>query len=330
MRGRNTHTVPAILYMLLISFVLFGCEGAPNAGENVITGVSSIQDLDRAAVFSFAVMSDNKGDSPTNSPRFAHMVSWIGESGDRFVIGLGDHVKKGKQNSFLPFLKENAWWHENFYPCAADGENEYYGRGQDDWGAGGAIFREVNLAGRPNVTIRENGCEYYARITVEGYVIHLIQLHYPDEPAQKSIAFPKESRNWLIATLHSIHKGPKDIVITCAHSHNGFWMQVLSEKQRKTVMDTCDLVFSATTHHWERGTVEGYEHDGALLLNTGSITFPKDSPYGYIEVHVLENPLRLVAQYIDADSEKRELRESGVFAYVKTAGGAVDVAKFRK
>ena len=320
----------AVFCMYCFSSAASGFAGVFPAGDDVVRGVSTIEDLDLVAVFSFAVMSDNKGDSPSSSPRFAHMAAWMEQSGDRFVIGLGDHVKKGMKNSFLPFIRENTWWHENFYPCVADGENEYYGRGQDDWGAGGAIFREIGLAGRPTVTIRENGCEYYARIQADGFTIHLIQLHFPDEPAKSSIAFPKESRRWLAATLQSIHKGPKDIVIACAHSRYGFWNTVLSNKQRKTVMEKCDLVFSATTHYWERIVVRGYEHDGALLLNTGSITFPRNSPYGYVEVHVLENPLRLVAQYIDADREKRLLRDYGEYAYVKVVGGPVAMAKFRK
>lgn len=319
---------PLMLAALLL--MTPGCAGVLGAGEDTVRGIRSIEDLDRAAVFTFAIMSDNKGDSPASDMHFARMADWIRESGDRFVIGLGDHVKKGWGNSFIPFIRENEWWREHFYPNAADGENEYYGKGQGDWGAGGGIFRDAGLSDRGNVTIRDNGCEYYARIQAEGYTVHLIQLHFPDQPSKSGIAFPKDSRKWLVSTLDSIEKGPKDIIVACAHSRYGFWIHTLSKKQRKTVMEKCDLVLSATTHFWERKIVHGYEYDGALVLNTGSITYPRNCPYGYIQVHVLENPQRLVAQYIDAGRETRELSKIGGFAFIKAAGGPVAAAKFRK
>ena len=117
----------------LLYVVLIGCEGITNPMKNTSFTISSIEDLDSKAVFNFAIMSDHKGDSPSSSIHFANMVRWISESNARFVIGLGDHVKKGKKNSFLNFLHNNTWWHSNFYPNVADAENEFYGKSQADW-----------------------------------------------------------------------------------------------------------------------------------------------------------------------------------------------------
>lgn len=285
--------------------------------------VETIQQLDEMAVFSFAIMSDNKGDSPLSREPFARMVQWIQESGDSFVVGLGDHVKKGWRNDFLPFVRGNSWWHDHFYPNVADGENEYYGSGQGDWGAGGAILDEVDLRQRPGVVVRENGAEYYAAIPAEsGYTVHLIQLHFPDTPTNPQLAFPEDSRAYALEALAAIDKGPKDLIVMAAHSINGDWLSAISAQQQRQIMEKADLVLSATTHRFQRNTAEGYDEHGALHINTGSITYPNGTPEGYVEVHVLEDPVRLVVQFIDATRETRQL-QGPRFAFLKEIGGGV-------
>jgi len=318
-----------LLWLSVICTVVIGCTGFRNQWQNTLSEIGTIEELDRAAVFNFAIMSDNRGDSPSNSSHFARMVSWISESNARFVIGLGDHVKKGRENSFLTFLQCNTWWHNNFYPNAADGENEFYGKNQGDWGAGGKIFNAVDLYQRKNVLIRKNNCEYYARISIDEYTVHLIQLHYPDQPPESEKAFPEDSRNYLTTILESVEKGPKDIIIACAHSRMGFWTHKLSDDQLAVVMDKCDLVLSATTHYFERIMLPGYENSRVLFINTGSITFPRNCPFGYVEVHVIENPLRLVVQYIDAGFEKRKLQRYRAFSSMKVIGGPVMYPRFK-
>ncbi len=318
------------IYFSFLFLFSAGCAGRLYDGSQVIRNVRSIEDLDRAAVFSFAIMSDNKGDSSASKKEFSRMVSWMQASGDRFVIGLGDHVKKGRENDFIPFLRSNDWWRSNFYPNIADGENEYYGAGQGDWGAGGRFLNETGLTGRRNISLRKNHCEYYARIDIEGCTVHLIQLHFPDTPGEDRIAFPEESREYLVSTLESIDKGPRDIIIACAHSRWGSWLGSLSGNQRKLVMNTCDLILSATTHYFERIILPGYEHHGALVLNTGSITWPRGCPPGYVQVHVLENPLRIAAQYIRADRDERILERFGDYMWMKVIGGPVMQPRFKR
>jgi len=311
------------LLVSILILIVAGCSKIRRFEGGGLSGVRTIEDLDKKAVFSFAIMSDHKGDSPKSSKRFANMVRWIRESNDRFVIGLGDHVKRGRENSFLEFLKEDGWWHRNFYPNVADGENEFYGESQADWGAGAPILDEVDLSERPNVVVRDNGCEYYAKIRIKGYTVHLIQLHYPDQPKVDSLAFRQDSKQYLVDLLRSIDKGPKDIIIAAAHSRTGFWIDQLSDEQRRVVMDKCDLLLSGTTHRWKRKIVPGYEDSGPLIVNTGSVTHAgRGCPYGYVEVHVIENPLRLVVQYIDADRPEREMQH-GEYAFIKIVGGRI-------
>ncbi len=311
-----------ILMVLLVSLA-----ASASASSN-FSGVRNIEHLDRLAVFSFAIMSDNKGDFPNNSPEFARMVEWVEESGDKFVIGLGDHVAKDLEDRFLSFLADNKWWHDHFYPNVADGENEYYGKGQWDWGAGKKILDVVRLSSRKNVQIRPNGAEYYARIVAEGYTVHLIQLSFPDEPADPGLAFPPDSRKYLVETIRGIEKGKKDIIIACAHSHYGSWVGLLSKEQRNVVMEKTDLVLSATVHVFARIPVKNRDARGALCVNTGSVTYPRFfSPPGYVEVHVLENPFRLIVQYIRVNAESRKLQPFP-YAWIKYIGGKIESAKF--
>jgi hypothetical protein len=315
--------VAVLIVMALVPGVTAQAPQSPG-----IRGICIIGDLDKAAVFSFAAMSDNHNDSPKTALDFGKMVKWIRESRDEFVIGLGDHLDKGLGRSFLDFLAENRWWHDHFYPNVADHENDFYGRGQWDWGAGKKILDEVDLRSRKGVEVRPNGAEYYARIRVKGYTVHLIQLSYPDEPPDPDVAFRPDSRRYLADTIEKIDKGEKDIIIACAHSRYGWWTYLLSDEQRKIVMEKADLVLSATTHVFARIRVEGYEDHGALCINTGSITYPRLlTPPGYVQVHVLEKPLRLVVQYVHANLEQRQL-QSGEYAWVKYINGKIELARF--
>lgn len=281
----------------------------------------TIQWLDKHAVFSFAIMSDHKGLSPVDSEPFARMTEWIKEDGDQFVIGLGDHLKIDRPNTFLNFLKENAWWHENFYPNVADGENEYYGKDQNAWGAGAPFLDVVDMKMRPNVSIGENGCEYYAKINAAGYTIHLIQLHFPDHPREDRLSFREKSKIYMENILRNMDKGPKDIVIVAAHSISGFWMESLTQEQKDLVAQKCDLALSATTHHFERKKLSEYGDRGALMINTGSITYADEgSVNGYVRVHVLENPLRLDVKYINVDDTPEQM-PGYEYAYTKIVGG---------
>ena len=314
---------------IILLILTFGCSQQYKFENGKIIGIQTIQDLDKAAIFNFAIMSDNKGDSPQSSKRFARMVKWLENSKTKFVIGLGDHVKKDWENSFLEFLKQNQWWKNHFYPNIADGENEYYGKSQGDWGAGAPLLDVVNLSKKENVIIRENGCEYYAIIPINKYTIHLIQLHYSDNPENDSIAFIEDSKQYLLNTLKSINKGEKDIIIVAAHSRTGSWIQLLSDEGEKLVMEKADLVLSATTHFFERFEYEGYENHSALCINTGSITYPNYwCPGGYVQVHVLKKPFALVVQYINADRAEIEMQNFD-YAFIKIINGEILKTNFR-
>ena len=311
---------------LLISGVILQSTGIAEEG---LPGVESVGDLDRLADLHFAIMSDNKGDSPLSSVEFARMTAWIKEGHPAFMIGLGDHVKYRWENTFIPWLQSDPWWREHFYPNVADGENEYYSptHSQSDYGEGAPILDLVELDAHASV-IRPNKSEYYAQISVGDYTVHLIQMHFSDQPMDAAVAFPESSQAWLMATLKDIEKGDKDLIIVAAHSRTGSWDMVLSPERRQLLLNKVDLVLSATTHRFEAWVPEGFEGGDAVCINTGAVNYPGPmTPNGYVEIHLIES-MGIVGQYIDLTQTGRRLQR-GRFAWIKPKDGPMRYLNLR-
>ncbi len=270
-------------------------------------------EVDRAAAAAFVIMSDHKGYSPHDSDEMERMVDWSREMGAAFTIGMGDHLKRGWTNLIFRHMAEDAAWRNRWYPNVADGENEYYGSGQDDWGAGGELLEDVGMYGRPGVTVRPNGAEYYARLPLADHTVHLIQLHFSDSPGNDSLAFRESSRAWLDSMLSVLPDSPRNIIVVGAHSRLGRWVHILQEDRRAHLLSRADLVMSATTHHFER-----FDHgqDSAFVFNTGAVNFGAGLPdgtrdNGFTTVHLLREPDRLLIQYVSLISETRSLAPQG-------------------
>ena len=154
------------------------------------------------------------------------------------------------------------------YPNVADGENEYYSptHRQSDYGEGAPILDLVELDAHASV-IRPNKSEYYAQISVGDYTVHLIQMHFSDQPMDAAVAFPESSQAWMMATLKDIEKKDKDLIIVAAHSRTGSWDMVLSPERRQLLLNKTDLVLSATTHRFEAWVPEGFEGE-TLFVST--------------------------------------------------------------
>ena len=278
----------------------------------------SIRNLDNMAAFSFSIISDNKGYSVENSHMFK-CDKWIREAGDLFILGLGDHLKDNRANPFLDLIKNDSLWHNHFYPNVADGENEYWGEDQADWGAGAPILDYVDLSSRKNVKIRDNRCEYYAVEEYDGIKVHIIQLHYSDTPDDPSIAFKESSRKYLFNILNSINKTQNDIIVVLAHTHH--WVDQLSKERKLVLMNKADLILDANTHSYKIYNSLGDSVDtSAIAFNTGAVGNSADS--GFLQVHVLKNPTRLIVQYQRTRNESRELQKKG-FAYEKIINGKI-------
>ena len=286
-----------------------------------------INDLDRDAVFSFSIMSDNKGYAPSNSEDMRKCDAWIREAGDKFILGLGDHVKDNRANPFLDLIKNDSLWHNHFYPNVADGENEFWGEGQGDYGAGEPIIEYVNLPARPNVKMRNNNCEYYALEKHSGVNVHIIQLYYSDTPKDPDIAFKKDSREYLMNVLDTLNKGLNDIIIVLAHTDH--WIYVLSKENREKLLKKADLILDANRHVYRRYDLGNEtQKNGALVLNSGSVGNSGVSS-GFLQIHVLKDPLRMIIQYQETKGDKRELKKDGM-AFEKVIGGPVTEVDWSK
>lgn len=284
----------------------------------LLSAQMSIKKLDSAASFSFSIMSDNKGYSVEN-PEMFKCDKWIREAGDRFIIGLGDHVKDNRPNPFLELIKNDSLWHNHFYPNVADGENEFWGKDQADWGAGSPIFDFVDLCNRANVKVRENKCEYYALEEYEGIKVHIIQLHFSDSPDDPLFALNESTRTYLMSTLDSIDKTDNDIIVVLAHT--GPWVNQLSEERKTKLLGKADLILGATTHRYERYYLsDKYIDTGAIAFNTGAVGNSGDN--GFLQIHVLKNPTRMIIQYQRTKNDSRELQKDG-FAYEKIINGKI-------
>ncbi len=302
--------------------VTYAATAQPQKATQVgLPGVQVIADLDRLADLHFIIMSDHKGDSPLSSVEFARMAAWMEAGKPAFVIGLGDHVKHRWENSFIPWIQSEPWWREHFYPNVADGENEYYSptHRQSDYGEGAPILDLVDLEAHAQV-IRPNRSEYYAQIPAGDYTVHLIQMHFSDQPADVAVAFPESSRAWMMDTLKHIEKGEKDLIIVAAHSRSGAWDMILSPERRQLLLNKADLVLSATTHRFQAWVPEGFEDSDAVCVNTGAVNYPGPmATNGYVEVHLIKS-VGVVGQYIDLTRTGRRLQR-GRFAWVKPVDG---------
>ena len=285
---------------------------------SLLSAQMTIEKLDNIASFSFSIMSDNKGYSVENE----HMYKcdkWIREAGDSFILGLGDHVKDNRPNPFLDLLKNDSLWHNHFYPNVADGENEFWGEEQADWGAGAPILDYVNLYSRTNVKVRENKCEYYALEEHEGIKVHIIQLHYSDSPDDPLFALNESTRKYLMNTLDSINKTDNDIIVVLAHT--GPWVNQLSEERKTKLLSKADIILGATTHRYERYYLSDKNIDtGAIAFNTGAVGNSRDN--GFLQIHVLKNPTRMIIQYQRTKNDSRELQKPK-FAYEKIINGKI-------
>lgn len=330
-------TVPVELLPILVVQVLLSLTGvrgaipassAPLMEDGIIQLRPTIAALRARAAFSFAIVSDHKGHCPQSRKPMKNCVAQVAQLAPAFAVGLGDHLTHRRDpkhwpNTFLDFLRDDPFWRRHFYPNIADGENAYYGQGQGDWGSGRGLTAYLDMYRWPEVALRHNGCEYYARIPVKKHVVHLIQLYFSDNPRDPAVAFTQDSRDYLVKTLQRIDKQPgRDLIVVGAHTGN--WPRVLSQSEREILLAKADLVLGATTHHFERYS---YGDAAALVINTGSAGFASRCHNGWVSAHVFADPLAVLVQYQNADQpDLRVVAEP--FGFVKVVDGRVFPMKF--
>lgn len=314
-----------IILSVIIIHLLFSLN---YSGDDVINGklrnVENYKDIENQSIFNFSVISDNHGKSPYENIFMAKANYHIRKSNDVCILGLGDHLTNNGTNDFLFFMCNDPFWKANFYPTISDHENAFYGKGQDDWGAGKPFFDAVDIVHRKNVAFSNEGVDYYAIIDApKGYKIHFISLHFPDEPTDTRLSFRESSKIFLHQTLLTINKTNRDIIVVGAHSRFGSWINELNAEQMKLLLTKADLVLSASTHYYERFTLNGYANKGPLIMNSGSIINPRfGGQPGFVQVHVMEQHRGLYVHYVDVSKPTTVIRSSP-FAYFRSFDGNI-------
>ena len=235
---------------------------------------------------------------------------------------MGDHLKYRWENTFIDWIKGQPWWRQHCFLNVADGENEYYSPNHMQWayGAGAPVLDLVDLDAQAQIE-RPNAFEYYARISVGDYTVHLLQMHYSDQPEDAAVAFPEASRAWMMETLAGIDKGAQDLILVAAHSRQGSWDMVLAPRRRQALFAKADLILSATTHSFKAWVPEGFESDSGVCVNTGAVNYTGwMTPNGYVEIHVLAASGAIVGQYMDLGQTQRRLQPAP-FAWIKPKDG---------
>jgi hypothetical protein len=312
-------------FTALTAFVLVSVSGS-------YAGITTIEELDKAKVFSFAIMSDNKGfgaeGTNPNNVITKKFVDWV-SANDEFCLGVGDHftTSSAERLKFRDVMEKNTYFHNNFYPIAGDHDNEtqlFYGTiGSDtDWGRGWVIFKMLNnFFERPEVEFRpkqsakvlsggkyydDQLVDYYAKRSKGGFTVHVLGLHYGDHSA-----FALPTKNFMISKLKTLAatKTDRDIIVVLAHSIDKFFLNAIAGKymtqsEADLVMNTADLVCDASVHKfWRHRDYDGkYDGNEALWINTGVLDVASTCLAGYVNIHVFDNPPRFTMQWIETEN----------------------------
>jgi predicted alpha-1,2-mannosidase len=292
--------------------------------------ISTIDQLDEAAEFSFSILSDNQGNS--ESGPISKAIPWI-RSHDKFCIGNGD-LFNGNNDTFQNVLSDvNDWFHYNFYPVIGDHDNEIRIDGvrghEKDWGRSYIVFDMVaGIYNRPNVEFRvpenrkvlsrgeqydDQYLDFYAKETHGKFTVHIIAVHIGD----KSV-FAKRSANFMYNKVKELSKSKTDhdIIVLVAHDERWFsraWQEwgVWKADQIDFMLGNTDMIVCSSDHRFRRvHELDGRVPNQALIVDSGQCNATRG---GYLEVHVFDNPPRLTAQYTECADETSRVLQVGAY-----------------
>ena len=250
------------------------------AVKPVLTGAGPTAPADGEKVlFTFVIFGDNKSGGPWLDVVFENMRK-IRPS---FVIGMGDHYNgKGTMESFDRSVRR-AFGYGRFWPTQGDNEDQYWGGSQRAFKAQHKYFVRIGLfdaTGRPRrVGIKNANAEmmdYYARFTVAGMTVHLVNLYDQD-----SMEMQPSTIAWAHRVLPEIKKAkakaetkkPAEPWIVMAH--DGMWW--LKHFKGGHAIYSCDLLMGAS---WHKYALFGAQRGGTnLAMNTSAVGRDDNSWY---------------------------------------------------
>ena len=155
--------------------------------------ITNIDQLDNTAVFSFVVISDNRGGGGGTN----NTIKWINKAPHKFGIANGD-LFNGNNDTFDQVMKNDPFIHNKTYPSVGDHDNQIVINGQKGteqaWGRGHVIYGFLNdFHNRPNIEWRkpttnkiqgkydDQYIDYYAHEQHGGITVHMVVIHKGDE-----------------------------------------------------------------------------------------------------------------------------------------------------
>lgn len=320
-RTAITITVAACLILIIGGFTRNG--PFTTEVQKGFRGVQNHEQLLKEQSFGFAIMADEHGATPINSPHSMRAMKWMKECDTRFVFALGDMEKGCSGHSFVEYAVTNDWFRKSYYPTIGDTEDlcfyEDMGMG-DSTGirSGELYFKLMNMYKRQNVYFNPNNKVEYHAVFQEGNVkLHFISLYFTDEHHGNLENFSAESKQYLLRTLQGIDKDENTFILVAAHTAYGDWVQYLKQSHQEYVLAKVDLLLSGGVHYFSEFKHPYYEKFNGLIISAGSISKPRWGSYpGYIQVHVFENPSELVVQFVNLQNESAALCDTP-YSYIK-------------
>lgn len=314
----------SVVYVLFV--VITGFSVTANAA------VSSIDQLDNACAFSFAVFSDNRSEIDQNVGR---AFSWI-KANHEFCIGNGDIFDDvdSKNDAFLELWKNDSFWHKNLYPTFGNRCSRMNKGSQANWGPPaytldyldqtGWTFRtptEEKIWGHASkedhtpYPYEDQKIDYYVKRKIGDFTVHLIIVYSNDRAP-----FAHRSADFLLSTVKHIapDKSSHDIVVLASHVERWLWRSCresfwdkgdphyngnpLARSEAEYLLENSDLVVASSDHRFRRlHDTDNWNTSSnqALSVDTGQV-YKTGSKEGYLEVHVFDHPPRFTVQYISA------------------------------
>jgi hypothetical protein len=262
----------------------------------------------------------------------SRLEKWI-KANDKFAIGVGDHAI-GNRKYWIWQTEKDAFWNNHFYPAVGDNCNEtdyFYGKtgNQAEWGRGWVMFKALNKffnrntsvdkivfrqpestpvyssksKAEPNTLVpyKDQLVDYYVTRKQGKFNIHIVVVHYASPGVLDA-----RSKNFMMNRLRSLSatRTNYDIIVVIAQRaeflRSAQSAGHMTRAERDTVMRVADLVVCGDSHIYARQTMFDKDYDGkeALFMNSGA-AYQTGALWGYLNVHVFDNPPRFSVQYID-------------------------------
>ncbi|MBM4152484.1 MAG: hypothetical protein FJ220_03045, partial [Kiritimatiellaceae bacterium] len=267
----------------------------------------------------------------------ARLEPWIKDN-DEFCLAVGDHAI-GTRKYWYTMNETDPFWHNHYYPSLGDncnGTDYFYGSTADQaiWGRGWVMFKALNnFFTRSNETEQiifrqpdtnnpvyssvskanpdtlvpypDQLCDYYVKRKQGNFTFHIISVNVPDPGVLAA-----RSKDFMMNKLYELAaiKTDYDIIVVLAQKNN--WLKRAQDKgwisraERDAFMSIVDLTVNGDDHIYRRQNNfdADYNRTEALWMNSGAPA-STGALWGYLNVHVFDNPPRFVVQYIDVQNQ---------------------------